>query len=30
MEVLKFECPDYQIIISTASIDYAWDSLCVV
>lgn len=25
MDVLKFECPDYQVTISTASIDYAWD-----
>ena len=25
MDVLKFECPDYQVTISTGSIDYAWD-----
>lgn len=25
MDVLKFECSDYQVTISTASIDYAWD-----
>ena len=25
MDVLKFVCPDYQVTISTASIDYAWD-----
>ena len=25
MDVLRFECPDYQVTISTASIDYAWD-----
>ena len=25
MDVLKFECPDYLVIINTASIDYAWD-----
>lgn len=30
MDVLKFECSDYQVTISTASIDYAWDSLCDV
>lgn len=27
MDVLKFECSDYQVTISTASIDYAWDRL---
>ena len=25
MDVLKFECPDYLITISTASVNYAWD-----
>lgn len=25
MDVLKFECSDYQIIVSTASVNYAWD-----
>ena len=26
MDVLKFECPDYLITISTASVNYAWDT----
>lgn len=25
MDVLKFECTDYQITVSTASVNYAWD-----
>lgn len=25
MDVLKFECSDYQITVSTASVNYAWD-----
>lgn len=25
MDVLKFECPDYLITVSTASVNYAWD-----
>ena len=25
MDVLRFGCPDYQVTISTGSIDYAWD-----
>ena len=25
MDVLKFECPDYLIMVSTASVNYAWD-----
>ena len=25
MDVLKFECPDFLITISTASVNYAWN-----
>lgn len=25
MDVLRFECPDYLITVSTASVNYAWD-----